>query len=112
MLHVWHCMQEEKRHGVGPSKLLTQALPQDAYPYAPPSDQVLPEEFAESAKGLAGMDCFELYGGSKKAPELQSVSQGPHQAEPTDDANAYALASCLNTPYTGEVGNPDELLYV
>ena len=103
-------MQEDsKRQGSGP-RVQTQALFSDIQPQAAPSDQLLPEEFAESAKGLAGMDCFELYGGRKKAPALSVTAEdaAEKQAEnqaTADDANAYALASCLNTPYTGEVNN-------
>lgn len=103
-------MQEDsKRQGSG-SRLQTQAFFSDIHPQAAPSDQLLPEEFAESAKGLAGMDCFELYGGNKKAPALAATAEDAEERETeaqaaSDDANAYALASCLNTPYTGEVGS-------
>lgn len=79
------------------------------HPQLPPTDQVLSEEFAESARGLAGVDCFELYGGSKEAPALRThgfdkSSSDPEVQQATEeDSNAYALATCLNTPYTGEV---------
>ena len=99
-LRICH-LQEEKR------KERTHAFAADGHPieYAHPSDQVLPEEFAESAKGLAGMDCFELYGGTRTAPALRvtNARDANIEREAADDANAYALASCLNTPYTGEV---------
>ena len=103
-------MQEDKkRQGSAPLRVQTQALHSDIHTQAVPPDQVLPEEFAESAKGLAGMDCFELYGGSKTAPALQAGGEGQETEQSDsqpglDDPNAYALASCLNTPYTGEVG--------
>lgn len=86
----------------------TQALFSDVHPQTAPSDQLLPEEFAESARGLAGMDCFELYGGSRRAPTLaataeEAAGKDSEVRATADDTNAYALASCLNTPYTGEV---------
>ena len=107
LIRLLENMQEDnKRQGSGP-KMQTQAFFSDVHPQAAPSDQLLPEEFAESAKGLAGMDCFELYGGKKKAPALSATAEDAAQKQPeaqaTADANAYALASCLNTPYTGEV---------
>ncbi len=102
-----HIQEDTKRQGSA-TRVQTQALFSEIQSQAAPSDQVLPEEFAESARGIAGMDCFELYGGSKKAPALASTAEGSGEKEPeeqaaADDANAYALATCLNTPYTGEV---------
>ena len=67
----------------------------------PPPDPDLQEEFAESARGLAGLECYELYGPQRDAPALQASTRTVSNEQQYDRKAAFA--SCLATPLTGEV---------
>lgn len=78
-----------------------------------PQQAIIPpglEEFSESARGLAGLDCYEKFGKQMhSAPSLQDwedevlVGRARVAQEVQQDEDDQALASCLATPYAADV---------
>lgn len=75
-----------------------------------PSEQVVSEEMAEAAKGLAGLECLELYGPTPSAPPLTTPDISTSDRQKAERFQLYALASCMATPTTGEDKNLGELV--
>lgn len=101
-----------RRQGSTPSRMQTKAM---LFPLADmssslPSEQVVSEEMAEAAKGLAGLECLELYGPSPAAPPLTAPDISDSDRQKADRFQLYALASCMATPTTGEDKNLGELV--
>lgn len=68
------------------------------------------EQFAESSKGLAGLDCYEKFSQQQKpAPEAREpdesdlVGRARIAEEVQQDEEDQAKAACLATPYTADV---------
>ena len=87
--------------GAKPRNVSTDSLASLIATVGPPSVAEL-EEFAESAKGLAGLDCYEKFGRPEPHPPLgggdDSLAEGTQADEETQ-----AMAACLATPYTADV---------
>lgn len=99
-----------KREGSLPTRLRSvrsRALPSFEPPMPLPSEPLVAQEFAEAARGLAALECFELYGPLLEAPPLSSQADATNAGQHGPSVKQFdakaAVASCLATPVTGEV---------